>query len=339
MSAVAYLGLGSNVGDRERICEPAIEGLGAMGWRSSRSPRYTRPSRSARSSTSPTSSTPRSRIRTELEPEELLDLCKAIEVEQGRMLGGQRHGPRPLDVDLLLLGDLELETERLTLPHPQVTRRRFVLEPLLELDPELALPDGTRLSEALEASGRGSEWTGSGRPASGSGAGRLRRLAAAPARPAAGSAAPRRGSPGTTRIASSPAGRAAIARRRSSRVISRRTLAPIWRSAAFGARRRAPRRRSSRRSAGASRAARRGRRARLVVGAVHAGRGGDDRRRRLHREPDRDAEPGALGIARQRRAVALAARSRGSGATAAGGPPRPSAPRPPPRPRRSGSAG
>jgi 2-amino-4-hydroxy-6-hydroxymethyldihydropteridine diphosphokinase len=93
------------------------------------------------------------RVRTALEPGELLDLCKAIEVEQGRMLGGQRHGPRPLDVDLLLLGDLQLQTERLTLPHPQVKSRRFVLEPLLELDPELSLPDGTRLSEALAALG------------------------------------------------------------------------------------------------------------------------------------------------------------------------------------------
>ena len=58
------------------------------------------------------------RIPTALEPEALLDVCKAIEVEQGRMFGGPRHGPRPLDVDLLLLGDLELETERLTLPAP-----------------------------------------------------------------------------------------------------------------------------------------------------------------------------------------------------------------------------
>jgi len=91
------------------------------------------------------------RIGTELEPEELLDRCKAIELEQGRMIAGPRHGPRPLDVDLLLLGDLTLETERLTLPHPEVTSRRFVLEPLLELDPELTLPDGTRLAEALAA--------------------------------------------------------------------------------------------------------------------------------------------------------------------------------------------
>jgi 2-amino-4-hydroxy-6-hydroxymethyldihydropteridine diphosphokinase len=95
------------------------------------------------------------RIRTELRPEELLDQCKAIEVEQGRMLGGQRHGPRPLDVDLLLLGEIELDSERLTLPHPEVTSRRFVLKPLVELDPELALPDGTRLADALSALGPG----------------------------------------------------------------------------------------------------------------------------------------------------------------------------------------
>jgi len=90
------------------------------------------------------------RISTELEPEALLDACKAIEAEQGRMFAGPRHGPRALDLDLLLLGDIELESERLTLPHPEVTARRFVLEPLLELDPELSLPNGTRLSDALQ---------------------------------------------------------------------------------------------------------------------------------------------------------------------------------------------
>ena len=91
------------------------------------------------------------RIRTELEPEALLDVCKAVEAERGRAFEAPRHSPRPLDVDLLLLGDLELETDRLTLPHPEVTSRRFVLAPLLELDPELTLPDGTRLADALAA--------------------------------------------------------------------------------------------------------------------------------------------------------------------------------------------
>jgi 2-amino-4-hydroxy-6-hydroxymethyldihydropteridine diphosphokinase len=95
------------------------------------------------------------RISTELEPEELLDLCKEIEAESGRDFNGPRHGPRPIDVDLLLLGEMELSTDRLTLPHPEVTSRRFVLEPLLELDPELRLPDGTELRSALEALGPG----------------------------------------------------------------------------------------------------------------------------------------------------------------------------------------
>jgi 2-amino-4-hydroxy-6-hydroxymethyldihydropteridine diphosphokinase len=80
----------------------------------------------------------------------LLDVCKAIEIERGRTLG-PRHGPRPLDVDLLILGDIELVTERLTLPHPEVRNRRFVLAPLLELDPALTLPDGTVLADSLAA--------------------------------------------------------------------------------------------------------------------------------------------------------------------------------------------
>ncbi len=60
------------------------------------------------------------RVRTGLEPEALLAVCKAIEVELGRVAGGPRHGPRPIDVDLLLLGEVELETEALTLPHREV---------------------------------------------------------------------------------------------------------------------------------------------------------------------------------------------------------------------------
>ena len=95
------------------------------------------------------------RIATALEPEELLDACKEVEAERGRSFDAPRHSPRPLDVDLLLLGELEYESERLTLPHPQVASRRFVLVPLLELDPSLSLPDGTSLAGALAALGDG----------------------------------------------------------------------------------------------------------------------------------------------------------------------------------------
>ena len=148
-----YLGLGSNVGEREEHLRAALRLLSEHG--------VTVDAVSSTYETEPVGGildqpdflNAVARIATALEPEELLDVCKAIEVEQGRMLAGPRHGPRPLDLDLLLLGDLELDTERLTLPHPEVTARRFVLIPLLELDPGLTLPDGTQLSEALEGLG------------------------------------------------------------------------------------------------------------------------------------------------------------------------------------------
>ena len=88
-------------------------------------------------------------VRTKLDPERLLDACKRVERELGRDPGGPRHGPRPVDVDVLLLDDLEQRSERIQVPHPELTRRRFVLEPLLELDPSLRLPDGSPLSERL----------------------------------------------------------------------------------------------------------------------------------------------------------------------------------------------
>jgi 2-amino-4-hydroxy-6-hydroxymethyldihydropteridine diphosphokinase len=89
------------------------------------------------------------RVRTDLSPEPLLDICKEVEREVGRVPGGVRHGPRPIDVDLLMLGDLELSTPRLTLPHPGLASRRFVLEPLLDIDPDLAMPDGTPLMRLM----------------------------------------------------------------------------------------------------------------------------------------------------------------------------------------------
>ena len=91
------------------------------------------------------------RIRTELEPEQLLDACKQVERELGREPGGVRHGPRPIDVDVLLLDGRVHRSDRLRLPHAEVTSRRFVLEPLLELDPDLELPDGTPLASRLDS--------------------------------------------------------------------------------------------------------------------------------------------------------------------------------------------
>jgi 2-amino-4-hydroxy-6-hydroxymethyldihydropteridine diphosphokinase len=96
-------------------------------------------------------------VATALDPEELLDACKAVERELGRT-AGPRHGPRPIDVDVLLLGDERYTSDRLTLPHVEVTARRFVLVPLLELEPALTTPGGTALRQALDDLPRDEGW-------------------------------------------------------------------------------------------------------------------------------------------------------------------------------------
>jgi 2-amino-4-hydroxy-6-hydroxymethyldihydropteridine diphosphokinase len=150
-----YLGLGSNVGDRESHLRAAVELLRERGVEveAISSTYETEPVGEVLDQ--PDFLNAAIRIRTDLEPEELLDVCKEVEVARGRVLDAPRHSGRPLDVDLLLLGDLELSTDRLALPHPEVTSRRFVLAPLLELDPELTLPDGARLEDAMTSLGGG----------------------------------------------------------------------------------------------------------------------------------------------------------------------------------------
>jgi 2-amino-4-hydroxy-6-hydroxymethyldihydropteridine diphosphokinase len=152
---VGYLGLGSNVGDRAAHLRASIEALnrGGAEVEASSSIYETEPVGEVLDQSDFLNAAVR--VRTDLEPEALLDLCKAIEVERGRLLDAPRHSPRPLDLDLLLLGDLELTTDRLTLPHREVSSRRFVLEPLLELDPNLELPDGTDLARVLAELGGG----------------------------------------------------------------------------------------------------------------------------------------------------------------------------------------
>ena len=148
---VGYLGLGSNEGDRLENLRAAREELGAHGvsMLGSSSAYETAPQGEVLDQ--PDFLNACLRVSTPLEPEQLLDVVKAVEREVGRDPAGMRHGPRLIDVDVLLLGDLEFSSERLSVPHPEVTTRRFVLEPLLELDPALALPDGTELAQRLEA--------------------------------------------------------------------------------------------------------------------------------------------------------------------------------------------
>ena len=152
-----YLGLGSNIGDRRSYLQAAVTRLQAHGIAVLRS--------SSTYDTEPVGlvlDQPQFlnaclRIETTYDPIGLLDACKEVEREIGRRAGGVRHGPRVIDVDVLLLGDLEYESERLCLPHEQVTSRRFVLVPLLELDAQLTLPGGRLLADALAGLGDGQD--------------------------------------------------------------------------------------------------------------------------------------------------------------------------------------
>ena len=147
-----YLGLGSNVGDRRANLQAAIDALPDHGVivLACSSTYDTDPVGEILDQ--PSFLNACARIETGLGPEELLDSCKAIEAKLGRdVQNAIRHAPRPIDVDLLLLGDQPYASERLSIPHEQVTARRFVLIPLLELDFDLRTPDGTRLSDCLAA--------------------------------------------------------------------------------------------------------------------------------------------------------------------------------------------
>ncbi len=147
--AIGYLGLGSNVGDRRAHLQAAVDALAAHGVRvlASSSTYDTDPVGEILDQ--PDFLNACVKIETTLGPDALLDACKAVERDLGRQAGGPRHGPRPIDVDLLLLGDVQYATERLKLPHDQVLARRFVLIPLLELDFALTTPSGARLADAL----------------------------------------------------------------------------------------------------------------------------------------------------------------------------------------------
>lgn len=153
MSERGFLGLGSNVGDRRANLQAAVDLLPQHGVQVVRS--------SSTYDTDPVGLVPDQpsflnacvEIATDLGPLGLLDACKAIERERGRVLAGEpgyvKDGPRAIDVDVLLLGDAEFHHERLTLPHVQATSRRFVLVPLLELDLDLRTPAGDALADAL----------------------------------------------------------------------------------------------------------------------------------------------------------------------------------------------
>ncbi|MCX7926059.1 MAG: 2-amino-4-hydroxy-6-hydroxymethyldihydropteridine diphosphokinase [Fimbriimonadales bacterium] len=152
MAAKVYLSLGSNLGDRLANLREGVRRLQAHGvFPLQVSQVY---------ETVPVGETPDPRLylnlgvwaETELTPQALLDAVKAVEAELGRTFDEGRWMPRTLDVDIILYDDLTLETPSLTIPHPRMRERAFVLIPLAEMTPDYILPDGTPLQELLRDS-------------------------------------------------------------------------------------------------------------------------------------------------------------------------------------------
>ncbi len=139
----AYVGVGANLGDREATIRAAIESLpGIVGVSELRE---TDPVGVA---DQPAFLNGAVALETDLAPRDLLDALLAVERELGRERR-ERWGPRTIDLDLLLYGDETIEEPGLTVPHPRLHERRFALEPLLDLDSELAIPGRGRVIDVL----------------------------------------------------------------------------------------------------------------------------------------------------------------------------------------------
>jgi len=146
-TVTAYLGLGSNLGDRQQNLDLALDFLKTR-------LRITKVSSVYDTGPVGNSDQPRflnmaCEIQTSLAPENLLALAKGIERKLGRH--GKSGAPRPIDIDILLYGAVEMETPELTIPHPRMAERAFALVPLAEIAPEaIHPPSGMTIEELLQ---------------------------------------------------------------------------------------------------------------------------------------------------------------------------------------------
>jgi 2-amino-4-hydroxy-6-hydroxymethyldihydropteridine diphosphokinase len=146
----AYVGLGANLGDREATIRRALERLSAADGIELVAVSTLRETEPVGYADQPPFLNGAAAVDTELAPRELLEVLLAVERQLGRRRAeGPRYGPRTIDVDLLLYGDQVVDESGLTVPHPRLAERRFALEPLYELDPELRLPDGRGVRDLL----------------------------------------------------------------------------------------------------------------------------------------------------------------------------------------------
>ena len=136
----AYVGLGSNLGDREATLRAAVDALGAEDGIEVAAVSAFRDTEPVGVGEQPRFLNGAVALDTTLGPRELLERLLALEQRFGRVRVPGEHAPRTLDLDLLLYGEELIDEPGLTVPHPRLHERRFVLEPLAELDPELSVP-------------------------------------------------------------------------------------------------------------------------------------------------------------------------------------------------------
>ena len=146
----AYVGVGSNVGDRAMFCRRAVEALQATAG-------IVVQKVSSLYETSPVGGPPQRsfvnlalKIETELSARSLLEATQAIENKLGREPSDIHWGPRVVDLDILTYGEEKISEPDLEIPHPRMTQRRFVLVPLLEIEPDASDPWGTRYADVLD---------------------------------------------------------------------------------------------------------------------------------------------------------------------------------------------
>lgn len=140
LAVTAFIGLGSNLDDPRQQVESALRELAEL-------PDTTLAAQSGLYRSAPMGPPGQpdyinavARLGTRLAPEALLDALQAIEARHGRVRGGERWGPRTLDLDILLYADARIDSPRLQIPHPGLVERNFVLHPLAEIAPDLDIP-------------------------------------------------------------------------------------------------------------------------------------------------------------------------------------------------------
>lgn len=158
LAVPAFIGIGSNLNQPVRQVRSALKALSRLPASRLTGASSLYQSRPLVFAEQPDYVNAVARIETQLSPIDLLAVLQRLEADHGRVRGGMRWGPRTLDLDILLYDDLRVDSERLTVPHPGIASRPFVLRPLAELAPTLHLPVHGPVAALSEACGDDEVW-------------------------------------------------------------------------------------------------------------------------------------------------------------------------------------